>query len=130
VQRKVRAALGRAASGGTVAYSLAFRALVGQPGWESLLGAIIAFDHDWFLAELNDLLGTDPVQAANQLWWGVVDLNRAEADALKDELRQLEPRLGRAYVDALERCIDGEAQSGTYNGRTGPIRWAKLRLVP
>ncbi|HEY7958370.1 MAG TPA: hypothetical protein VII38_23885, partial [Polyangia bacterium] len=122
--RQLRAALGRTLSLDVRAYEPRFRSLVGQPGWESLMGAFLIADHEWIFDHLHAIFGEDPAEAANRLWFGVLGLNAAEAAALRDELDAHRAELGEACADALLDYLDDEIKSGTFKDRPGPVRWA------
>jgi len=130
LRRKLNSALSRALAWQPDKYDPSMRAHAGKPDWETLIGAMLVADHPWLMSHLTDVLGSDPDQAANQLWYGIQSLNEAEAHALRDEFAAASGELGAAYAQSLVDCVDGELKSGTFAGRGGGVRWPRMALVP
>jgi hypothetical protein len=130
LKQQVRAALGRVLSSQPAHFDPSFRAQVGQPGWESLVGAFLIADHPWTMAHLQQVLGASRNDAANSLWYGLQNLNTAEGQALRAEIDKLRGTLGDAYADLLIKTIDGELATGNMHNRAGNVRWPQLSLVP
>jgi hypothetical protein len=120
---RLRGAVGRAITQGRLGWDPPLRDHLAESGSEPLVAAALIHDHVWFLSHLTDVLGTDPKRAGNRLWFGVIELRRAEAERLQDELRARESALGVPYVTELLEVIVEEADDGRFDGRDGPIRW-------
>ncbi|HEX6838924.1 MAG TPA: hypothetical protein VF334_20235, partial [Polyangia bacterium] len=128
VQRGILSALARALAAQPKEFQARHRALLSRPGSDALVGAVIVADHTWFLAHVTDVLGADANGASNRLWYGLQQLNGAEATRLRAELDGRRAQLGDAYVQALVETIDGEAQD--LAARLGAVRWPAVSAIP
>lgn len=122
VRKGVRLTFGRVVSARPEqAYAPSLRALVGEPGWETLLGAIVVADHAWFVAHAATLLGDTANVAEERMWYAIAALRASEVRALRDELAGLRAALAPAAVDAALAYLDGELASSTF--ADGARRW-------
>lgn len=120
---RLRGAVGRAITQGTLAYDTSLRDELGHQGDEALIAAAMLHDHAWLVDHLKAILGSEPKAAGNRFWFGVIPLNRAEADRVRDDLRSRESDLGADLTAELLDVVDEEDRDGRFDGRDGPVRW-------
>lgn len=112
-----------AVSRGQLPYRSEYRALLAAPDAAPMLGAVAAYDHGYFLAHLPELLGDDPDQAANRLWFGMREMCREELGALRDELLARRSGLAPALAQRLADLVADSLRSGRAGAASGPVRW-------
>jgi len=122
VRKGIRLTFGRVVSARPEQhYDPSLRALVGEPGWEPLLGAIVVADHAWFVANVARLLGDIARVAEERVWYALAALRASEVRALRDELAGLRAALAPDVADAILAYLDGELAAGPF--ADGACRW-------
>ena len=105
-QRAYRSLLAVLIQAGDMPYDTAMRDLHHLPGGEALFGIYFAWDYNWFLENINILLGSDLNEGKIKLLWALSDLSREEIERFKSELKDGDIGLSVEWVETLLDACD------------------------
>lgn len=127
VQEQVRVATANLTALGKLAYDEKWRVEFAQPGAMNAIPALIIYDHEWFWANAQRVLGGDLSRALIYFGFHLAYFSRDEVDLLRAELADRVGNLEDEWADKLGAYIDDYlADNGPVASEIGDARFERL----
>lgn len=105
-QRVYRARLAELIHAGDLPYGPQLREQHAAPGGDALFGVFLAYDHGWFLKNMNVLLGPTLKEGRHRLLWALSKLSRVEVERFRSEIESGDTCLSQEWAHALADACD------------------------